>query len=61
MKQVLFRDRRSGEEAAELGGAGAPEAEVFIEVEEESEEARPPLKRMNDPKEPSAGEGEATR
>ena len=40
--------------AAELG-AGAPEPELLIEVDEELEKARP-LKRMSDPKEPSAEE-----
>ena len=35
--------------------AGGPESEVLIEMEKESEEARP-LKRMQDPKEPNAEE-----
>ena len=54
VKQGRFTIGPLEEGAAELG-AGAPESEVLIEVEEESEEARP-LKRMNDSKDTSAKE-----
>ena len=55
VKQLRFAIGFLEEGTAELGGAGAPEFEVLIEMEVESEETRLPT-RMDDPKETSAKE-----
>ena len=54
VKQVRSAIGPLEEDAAELGGAGSPDSEVLIEMEEEAEEPRP-LQRMNNPQDPSAG------